>query len=518
MAFVGVRIQEADPCIHDNPDYDNLDYRVHAMAFIGRQIELGVLADEYASPVPALIVVYGRRRVGKSRLIQESAKGRPSVYFQATKVEPSANLAQFQAEVAQSLGADPRVEGISDWSGTLRFLARHAAEKAPGLIVIIDEFPYLVDGDRALPSVLQKFWDSGVAEAGALKLVLCGSAIAQMESLQAESNPLYGRKTRSLDVAPLPLRDAANFFPDWSDVDKVTAYAIFGGIPHYLRAVDPDVALRDNVLRLLFTPSGRFVEEPTNILQSEVGRVRRYSSIISAIAHGLNTGSAISNRIPETKATSGVSPYLETLTGLRILRRENSMDATPRERDSRYVVADPMMAFWHRFVLPNASAVARDAGIEVMRRQVSPKLSEYMGSAFEEICREHARSHLQELTGVPAQEIGQEWGHANFDLDVAGFDLDGRAVFGECKWTNAAIDRTILDKLRRRADAARFPRGATGRVFLLYGRSGFTDDVQTQAEADPTLHLVDLGDLLRARPPAPRDEPTEDTASEPSPW
>ncbi|MCG5249509.1 AAA family ATPase [Methylorubrum extorquens] len=488
------------------------------MEFIGRQIELGVLADEYASPAPALVVVYGRRRVGKSRLIQEAAKGRPNVYFQATKVEPSANLAQFQAEIAQSLGADPRIEGISDWTGTLRFLARHAAEKAQGLVVMLDEFPYLVDGYKALPSVLQKFWDSGVAEAGALKLVLCGSAIAQMESLQAESNPLYGRKTRSLDVGPLPLRDAANFFPEWPDEDKVTAYAIFGGIPHYLRAIDPRATLGDNVLRLLFTPSGRFVEEPTNILQSEVGRVNRYSSIISAIAHGLNTGSQISNRIPETKATSGVSSYLETLTGLRILRRENSMDATPRERDSRYVVADPMMAFWHRFVLPNASAVARDAGAEVMKRQVRPKLSEYMGGAFEEICREHARSYLQELTGVPAQLIGQEWGHAGFDLDVAGFDLDGNAIFGECKWTNAAVDRSVLEKLRGRAEAARFPRGATGRVFLLYARGGFTDDVLAQANVDPTLHLVDLAGLLYARQPVPRDEPAQDGASEPSPW
>lgn len=153
-----------------------------------------------------------------------------------------------------------------------------------------------------------------------------------------------------------------------------------------------------------------------------------------------------------------------------------------------------------------------------MRRQGAPKLPEYMGWAFEEICREHARSHLQELTGVPAQRIGQEWGHADFDLDVAGFDLDGKAVFGECKWTKAAVDRSILERLRGRAQAARFPRGATGEVFLFYARSGFTEEVRAQADVDPTLHLVDLADLLYARPPAPSDEPTGDEASEPSPW
>lgn len=481
--------------------------------FIGRSRELASLRAEFARAAPSLVIVYGRRRIGKSTLLREAARQGPEVYYQATKLDGAISLGQFQEQIASTLGEDPRQDGIADWLGTLRFLARLAERDARGLVVTLDEFPYLVEADSALPSVIQKFWDSGYARSGQLKLVLCGSAIAQMQDLLAERNPLYGRKTLALDVGPLSLREAAEFFPDWSDEDRVIAYAIFGGIPYYLEMCDPHRSLWDNVHDLLLTRTGRLVDEPTLILGSEVTDPRRHASILLAVASGCTTLGQIAGRVKEANGSSGLTTYIERLSSLRLMRRENSVDATPRERDSRYVVTDPFLAFWHRFVQPSLSPIGRDHGREVLERRIRPGISEYMGMAFEEICREYVREHLQELTGVPAQVVGGLWGRPDFDLDVAGVDLDGSGVFGECKWTTQPIDMEVLGKLRRRVEEVRYGSEGPARHLLLFGRAGVDPEVAAEAARDPSLHVVSLGDLLRPRTEDLTDD--EDAAAAP---
>ena len=179
--------------------------------FVGRERELADLDREFRLARASLAIVYGRRRVGKSTLLQHAAELHGKfVYFQATKVDESLNLAAFKSEIARTIGADPLLDGIGDWSGVLHYLAR-AAETHRGLVVIIDEFPYLLDGRDTLTSVIQKFWDSKAAERGNLKVVLCGSLIAHMESLLSERNPLYGRRTFSLSLEPMSLREAESW-------------------------------------------------------------------------------------------------------------------------------------------------------------------------------------------------------------------------------------------------------------------------------------------------------------------
>ncbi len=474
------------------------------MPFVGRGRELDAVREEFSRPVPSLVIVFGRRRIGKSTLLREAARGRAEVYYQATKLDSAISLGQFQEQITNALGADPRADGIADWLGTFRFLVRVAEARSPGLVVTLDEFPYLVEADPALPSVIQQFWDSGYPSRGNLKLVLCGSAVAQMQDLLAERNPLYGRKTLSLDVGPLPLREAAEFFPNWSDEDRVTAYAIFGGIPYYLEMCDPERSLWDNVHDLLLTRTGRLVDEPGLILGSEVKDPRRHASILLAVASGCTTLGEIAGRVKEANGSSGLTTYIERLASLRLLRREHSIDATPRERDSRYVVSDPFLAFWHRFVQPSLSAIARDFGREVLVRRIRPAMGEYMGLAFEEICREYVRNFLQELTGVPAHEVGGLWGRADFDIDVAGSALDGSALFGECKWTAQPVTSGVLRLLRERVSTVEYGRGAPARHLLLFAKEGFHPEVSAEAEQERDLHLVSLSDLLRPRPPALR--------------
>ena len=376
----------------------------------------------------------------------------------------------------------------------LTYLARKAKEM-PGLIVVLDEFPYLVEGDQALPSIIQKFWDAVVAEQIDLNLVLCGSMIAQMEDLLAEKNPLYGRQTLSLEVKALSLRDAAGFFPDYSAEDRILAYAIFGGIPFYLRLCESSASIEENVTNLLLTDAGPLVDEPNVLLQSELRETQRYASILAAIADGCTKLGEIGGRVRDVKDSVSLSPYIKRLERMRLVRTVHSLDANPRSRDTRYFVDDPLVAFWHRFVRPNMSSVMQGFGADIWRHQVEPRLDDYMGVAFEEICRGHARRHAQETLPSPAQEIGQIWG-ADYDIDVAGRLLNGSMLYSECKWRRGAIGSDVLATLIERAEKTTYGRGVEDRYFVLYARTNFKTGVHERAKETGRIVLLTPDTML----------------------
>lgn len=462
--------------------------------FIGRIQELSRLRDELAAPRPSLIVVYGRRRVGKSELLREVTRGVPHVLYQATRLTTALNLEAFKAEIARCLGGDNILQGLGDWLSILTYLAQKA-EALPGLVVVLDEFPYLTEGEAALPSIIQKFWDSGVAGAGRLKLVLCGSMIAHMEDLLAERNPLYGRKTLAMDLGPLPVRDAAQFFPHYTAEDKLLAYGIFGGIPFYLQLCDPAASVAENAIKLLLTNAGALVDEPTVLLQSELRETQRYASILAAIADGCTKVGEISGRIRDSGDSSRLSPYMEKLERMRLIRGVRSLDAEPKSRDRRYFIADPLMAFWHRFVLPNISSVNQGFGADIWRLQIEPRMDDFMGGAFEEMCRDHSRRWSQERLPAPAQEIGQVWG-ANYDIDVAGRLLDGSMLYGECKWWRREVREDVLYTLIERSEKTSYGKGESRRHFALYARTGFSVGVLETAASDGRVELYTPGTIL----------------------
>ena len=465
--------------------------------FVGRRNELALLSEEFASPRASLAIVYGRRRVGKSTLIREAIKDRPHIFYQATRVTSSLNLEAFKTEVSRALGADELLTGITDWLAVLHYLAR-AAEHHRGLIVVLDEFPYLTDADPALPSVVQKLWDSGAPRTGSLKLLLCGSMISQMEEFLAERNPLYGHKTLALDLGPLPLRDAVQFVPRHTSEGKLVTYGVFGGVPFYLQLMDSTASLQSNVEHLLLTSTGTLVDEPVVLLQSELREIPRYASVLSAIADGCTKHGEIIGRVRELSDSKTLGPYLEKLERMRLIRVIKSMDASPKERDRRYLIADPLIAFWYRFVRPNLSSVAQGFGREVWRHQIAPHLDAFMGAAFEEICRKHARQYSQERFPAPAQEIGRIW-DADYDIDIAGKLLDGSMLYGECKWWKELVGENVLDELIERATRTEYGRGNARRYFVLYAKSGFTAALKKRAATQSGIALHTPQTMLRAQ-------------------
>jgi AAA+ ATPase superfamily predicted ATPase len=313
-----------------------------------------------------------------------------------------------------------------------------------------------------------------------------------MEDLLAERNPLYGRKTLTLDVTPLPVRDAAKFFPDYSAEDRLTSYGIFGGIPFYLQLCDPHVSVQRNVVKLLLTNTGALVDEPTILLQSELRDIQRYASVLAAIADGCTKFGDISSRIDEHGDTKRLAPYLERLERMRLVQAVKSLDASPKSRDRRYFITDSLMTFWHRFVRPNLSSITQGFGEDVWRLKIAPYLDDFMGGRFEAICREHARRHSQERLPCPAQEIGQVWA-ADYDIDVAGKLLDGSMLFGECKWRRGLVGEDVLYALTERASKTSYGRDVSQRHFVIYARTGFKAGLVDAASQDSgtILHTPD---------------------------
>lgn len=466
-----------------------------AKQFFGREQELRLIERELNRPRPSVVIVRGRRRVGKSRLLIEAIRSRPAIYYQATKIAESMSLHLFKAEITRVIGEDALLDSLGEWLGVLTFLEQVAAQKLPGLTVVLDEFPYLCETDPALPSVMQKFCD-GVRERGtAFNVVLCGSKISFMEELLGEKNPLHGRQTLDLDLGPLSFREAAQFFPTWSADEQLRAYGILGGIPYYLNLCDPEFTLRENVLELVLSRAAPLSDEPNNLLLAELRDVTRYATLLRSIADGCTDSGSIIGRVRELKDSSALAPYVQKLSELRLIRIVRSLDAAERERDRRYYLDDPFLAFWYRFYLPNLSPLSSGHSEEVWRHAIEPRLDDHMGNMFEWICRDYARRYLNEVLPTAAQEVGQIWA-ADFDIDVAGRLLNGAAFAGECKWWKGPVGVNVLEHLRETAGRTSYERAADERYHLLFSRSGFTPELKRERRRDTHLRLIGPAELL----------------------
>lgn len=290
--------------------------------FHGRVRELKVLQRERTRAGPSLIVVYGRRRVGKSTLILRALNEAPHVYYQAMRVTDTDSQELFKRAAQRALGDDTVLAGLSGWEALLGYCRRLAETTLPGLTVVLDEFPYLVDVNKALPSIVQKAWDTTRSSGSPMKLVLCGSAVSFMEALLAERNPLHGRQSAELEVAPLPLREAAEFFPGWSAEDRLRGYGVFGGMPYYLSLCDPDRPLAENVLELILQDGAPLRDEPDHLLQAELQNVARYASMLRAVADGCTKRPEITSRVlSKGEEATSLTPYFHKLEGLRLIRQ-----------------------------------------------------------------------------------------------------------------------------------------------------------------------------------------------------
>ena len=392
--------------------------------FLGRDREQAFLDELHASGRPELFVLYGRRRVGKTELLQQFCHGRRAVYFLAAQVREKDNLRAFRDALAENLD-DPLAASVEfrDWSSALAFTAERAKDER--LIVVLDEFPYLCEASKGLPSELQRFWDTR-GKKSQLLMVLCGSQISFMEEeVLAERSPLFGRRTAQRRLEPLAPADAVRFFPRWPARDRVLAYAILGGMPAYLRRFDDARSLADNVLRECLRPEGFLFDEVSFLLRSELSNPATYNSLLAAVARGIDKVGDIALSVGVD--TPHANKYLSTLRELRLVDRDVPLtDPDPlRSRRGTYRVADRFLAFHFRHIQPHVSLIHAGRGAKVFEEFVLPDLERLYDDARVDFVLAHLAREAAELAGSEIVEVGR---FAGTFVRAAARTADGGAV------------------------------------------------------------------------------------------
>ncbi len=421
--------------------------------FIDRERELEFLERAYNSERAEFLVIYGRRRIGKTELLLHFARDKPHVYFLATERPYRDNLRELQRLLSEFL--DDELFGrvaFEDIDELLMAFAERIGGKR--VILIIDEFPLLVEHHRPVLSLLQKTWDLKLSETR-IMLILCGSSVSAMESeVLAYKSPLYGRRTGQWQLTEIPFFHIGEFLPDYAVDDLVKTWGVVGGIPAYLLQFDPKKGFDENVVENVLSKGAFLYEEAEFLLREELREPANYFAILQAIASGRNRFGEIVSSTGLDKSL--VSKYLSVLQRLRIVEREVPVTATLKEARKRglYSIADNYFAFWFRYVLPNKGYLEAGLAEEVWERSKGD-FNAYMCSIFEKLAR-NPEVFLR-LTGFRFTKLGRWW-HRGEEIDLVALnERERKALFVEVKWKELSEKETrgILKDLKRKAELVR---------------------------------------------------------------
>ena len=473
--------------------------------FIGRETELAFLNKRYRSNQAECIVVYGRRRVGKTELLSEFCKDKPSFFYicnEYTDKKQFASFSQALLEFAPSM--QKTIRRFADWEDVFASLADLPSDQKT--VVVIDEFPYMCKGDRSIPSVIQNLWDHKLCRAN-LMLILSGSSISFMEDeLLGVKNPLYGRATGIYKLEPMPFEDAVRFFPDYSDEDKILAYSVLGGVPHYLKQFDPNESLENNIKDKILTKGTALFGEVEYILHQELREPAAYITLLETIAYGSCKFGEICARAQ--MESSKASVYLKNLLELGFVVREFPVLTTAKDRTKKnfgeYKLSDNFFRFWFAYAYRYMSELEQGETEVVWRQAIRNNLHKFASKAFEEVCIRYLR--LQNRDGLlpfTFLSVGRWWGNVTHrgadgkpfsspeEIDVLACDEDRKnTLIGECKFRNEAFDLHELEKLRTKHERQ-------GNVYYyLFSLGGFTDAVREEAEREKNIFLICPSDML----------------------
>ena len=468
--------------------------------FVARERELGALKRMYETDGFQMVVLYGRRRVGKTTLIDEFVKNKRALYFTAQQKTSRQNLQLFSSAVYAAFSMPANLPGFSSWNDALSFVVNQAKATLDGqpLVFVFDEFPYAAEAEPSLPSAFQTAIDHGFRDTN-VKLILCGSNEGFMESeVLGSKSPLYGRRTMQMRLGPFDYLDAARMLPGTPNKDLVAYYATFGGTPYYLSQVDPRETYEENVRRLLFDNLGMLYEEPLMLLRQELHEPASYNSILDAIGAG-NTSPT---RIAETAGVNATSvgKYLKTLIDLGIVEKDTPLGGGSASKSAAYRLKDPFFSYWYHFVSRYVGSIEEGVGAAVASYATAgPAFTTYVGKQFENICLQWVRR--ESIAGrlpFAALEFGSWWGtdpdaREEADIDVVAANrLERELLVGECKWRGSFDETATIETLEHRSTLLK---GFSKRHFFLFTREAASKGTQEKAQARQDLRLVTLDEL-----------------------
>ena len=483
--------------------------------FVGREKELAFLESKYTAENGQLIVLYGRRRVGKTETLKEFCKNKPHVFFACRECTDKLQLRTFSEKMLkEDIPARRYISQFENWEQAFRSVTDLPSGDKKKLL-IIDEFPYMCRGNTSIPSVLQNLWDEVLKDKNVM-IVLCGSSMSFIEkNLLSEKNPLYGRATGVYKMTEMDFYDAVKFFPDYSDTDKVIAYSVLGGIPHYLKQFDPKKSLAENIKNNILTKGCVLYSEVDFLLRQELRETPIYNSLIEAIALGNTKLNEISQK-SLVDDTSKTSTYLRNLIQLGIVEREFSVDAGTKERANTnrgtYKLTDNFFRFWYAFVFTNYSELEAGDVDGVFHYSVEPQLHQFSSMPFEDICKQYVRK-LQQANALPFRyaHIGRWTGKTTVrdtsapgGTRIAETEIDILAVSKsrneylvcECKFKNKPFSYSeyldTIAKLTPQKEKADF-------YYALFSESGFDNKIKEADNNNKRLWLYKLSDIVSGK-------------------
>ena len=462
--------------------------------FIGREPELNALNKLHNSNKFEFAGIYGRRRVGKTALINEFIGDKKAVYFMGVESNAKQNLENFSKSIMEFASGIETESSFLSFQAALEYVFKLAENER--IILAIDEYPYVARSSKSLASTLQLLIDK-YKDTSKLMLILCGSSMSYMEDhVLAYKAPLYGRRTAQMKLLPFDFEETCRYFKNLSGEDKALIYGVAGGTPQYLLQMDDSLSIEDNIKNTYLNPISFLYEEPINLLKQEVREPAIYTAIITAIATGSSRMSEISNKVGED--TNVCTNYIKNLMNLGIVQKETPY-GEKASRKSVYSIEDNMFRFWYCFVLENSSIIARGAA-DLVYKRIEPQLSDYMGKIFEEICKQYLWKQL--LSGncpVDFSSLGRWWGNdpnekSQTEIDIMGEQDKSTALFAECKWTNEKVDLGVLEILVKRSNL--FPYKT--KHYYLFSKSGFSKGCIDKANELGNVTLVCYFDIVSA--------------------
>lgn len=459
-----------------------------------REKELNELNKRYKKNNFECVIVYGRRRVGKTALINEFCKGKPTIFFSALNASAQENLESLSKVIYEKEHETTETAPVYPTFDAAFKEITSMAEKER-LIFVIDEYPYLAKADKSISSRLQHIIDH-VWKDGKLFLILCGSSMSFMENqVLGYESPLYGRRTAQIKVQALTYKEVTEFNPKLNYEQQAFIYGITGGIPHYINKLDVsddvDAALVEN----FFNTSSYLFEEPENLLKQELREPAIYNSVITAVASGASHSNEIATKVGIESPIC--AKYLKVLLDLGILIKETPVFEKAGKK-TIYAIGDNFFRFWYRFVPQNISSISAGKIERIFNSVIKKHFTDYMGHIFEQMCRDYLFLYAKDVP-IVISNIGRWWGtnaktKKEVEIDIVGTPAEGKEyIIGSCKYRNTPVGTDELEMLKDYANT--FGKGEKYH-FYIFSKAGFTQGLKKVARKE-NVKLISLEQMYQ---------------------
>ena len=466
---------------------------------IGRNYELQEIETLYNSNKFEFLVLYGHKRIGKSTLLIDFAKKHNCFYFLAQEKNTTLSIKEFTALIKDYFNMD-YMPTANDWADVIAILNERIEIKlkesnGKKVCIIIDEFPFIAKEYPTIKSILQHTIDHKWQNKN-IMLILCGSSVSFMiNEVLGYSSPLYGRRTANMELKPLNYLESAKFFPNFSNIDKITTYLILGGIPYYLQTFSDKLSIKENIKNSIFNDVSLLKEEPILLLKQEFREPAIYNSIIEAIATGSSKFNEISQKIKEE--SSKCASYIKNLQEVRIINRLIPYGESLNSKRSIYILSDFFFRFWYKYVFANSTTLSL-LGASKYTDLIYNDILQVLGLAFEEVCLQYLTilARNNKLPFIP-NGLGKWWGNNSQkkkqdDIDIMGINGD-KGIFCECKFKNEKFDLSAFNDL---ISASEIFTNVKEKYYYVFVKSEYTQAVIDKSK-EYNVKLLTIDDLFK---------------------